>query len=150
MLVSGPMCLVLGTLAGSLEGSIYYVRTFVYDIISQLPMIEWYLLFLNCCSTEWICVQCIAFNLPWYISLSQPIVLEYIASANHCVLILSLSLPLCHTHTYTPIDTPCVLHLALCQLVNALLYLYTCNVSMVISKGGASLRSVSCEIAKPP
>ena len=40
MLVSGPMCLVLGTLAGSLEGSVYYVRTFVYDIISQLPRIE--------------------------------------------------------------------------------------------------------------
>ena len=46
----------------------------------------------------------VAFNLPWYISLSQPIVLEYIASVNRCVLILSLSLPLSHTHT--PIDTP--------------------------------------------
>ena len=30
MLVSGPMCLVLGTLAGSLEGSVYYVRTVFY------------------------------------------------------------------------------------------------------------------------
>ena len=40
MLVSGPMCLVFGTLAGSLEGSVYYVCTFVYDIISQLPMID--------------------------------------------------------------------------------------------------------------
>ena len=42
MLVSGPMCLVLGTLAGSLEGSVYYIRTFVYfhDIINQLPRIE--------------------------------------------------------------------------------------------------------------
>ena len=36
MLVSGPMCLVHGTLAGSLEVSVYYVCTFVYDIISQL------------------------------------------------------------------------------------------------------------------
>ena len=42
MLVSGPMCLVLGTLAGSLEGSVYYVRTVFYyhDIICQLPRIE--------------------------------------------------------------------------------------------------------------
>ena len=40
MLVSGPMCLVLGTLAGSLEGFVYYICTFVYDIISQLPRIE--------------------------------------------------------------------------------------------------------------
>ena len=106
MLVSVSMCLVLGTLAGSLEGSLYYVRSVFYfhDIINQLPRIEWYLLFLNCCSTGWIRVQYIAFNLPWYISLSQPIVLEYIASANHCVLILSLY-P-CHTHTHTPIDTP--------------------------------------------
>ena len=40
MLVSGPMCLVLGTLAGSLEVPVYYIRTFVYDIISQLPRIE--------------------------------------------------------------------------------------------------------------
>ena len=40
MLVSVPMYLVLGTLAGSLEGSVYYVRTFVHDIISQLPRIE--------------------------------------------------------------------------------------------------------------
>ena len=39
MLVSGPMCLVLGTLAGSLEGSVYYVHTLVYDVISQLPRI---------------------------------------------------------------------------------------------------------------
>ena len=30
MLVSGPMCLVLGTLAGSLEVSMYYVRTVFY------------------------------------------------------------------------------------------------------------------------
>ena len=40
MLESGPMCVVLRTLAGSLEGSVYYIRTFVYDIISQLPRIE--------------------------------------------------------------------------------------------------------------
>ena len=42
MLVSGSMCLVLGTLAGSLEGSVYSIRTFVYfhDIIGQLPRIE--------------------------------------------------------------------------------------------------------------
>ena len=42
MLVSGPMSLVLDTLAGSLEGSMYYVRTVFYfhDIISQLPTIE--------------------------------------------------------------------------------------------------------------
>ena len=42
MLVSGPMCLVLGTLAGSLEGSVYYIRTVFYFhyIISQLPRIE--------------------------------------------------------------------------------------------------------------
>ena len=30
MLVSGPMCLVLGTLAGSLEGSVYYIPTVFY------------------------------------------------------------------------------------------------------------------------
>ena len=126
MLVSGPMCLVLGTLAGSLEVSVYYVHTFVYDIISQFPMMEWYLLILNWCSTEWICVQYIAFNLPWYISLSQPIVLEYIASANRCVFILSLSLPLCHTHTHTHTHTyryslcftPCSLSVYQCPLIH--------------------------------
>ena len=42
MLVFSPMCLVPGTLAGSLEVPVYYVRTVFYyhDIISQLPMIK--------------------------------------------------------------------------------------------------------------
>ena len=65
----------------------------------------------------------------------QLALVHFIISANsfrvHC-----FCKPLC-THalsfftlvslTHTPIDTPCVLHLALCQLVNALLYVYNCK-----------------------